>query len=228
MSGVPRVQIPTRHYQAFSTLLGMSHDQFKALEAALHGAETTFSARDLATLIGASLAIEAQQANDIVEMLVSLYDLRGELEVSVSDMVTALITALGLARDEDLHPTDETKSDIETRLADALSIGDPLRTIAKAVNLQGEYQHSYIGAHIATDMRPVFQDDLDAPLAAALIAHTLKLTYAHDNRQKEFFITLTSGDIDELKLVLDRAEQKGKSLEAVLQSANVPLLREVE
>ncbi len=228
MSSTARVQIPLRHYQPFSTLLGLSDEQFQALSAALHSARTTFSTKELASAIGTSLAIEPQQANDLVGMLVSLYGLRGEMGISVPEMASELVAALGMARDESLRPTDETRHSVAERLAAALSIDDPLRTIAKGFDLQGEYQHSYVEAHIATDMRPVFQDDLDAPLAAALITHMLQLTYVEGNQEKEFFIALTPSNVDQLKSVLGRAEQKSKSLESVLHAANVLIVGEVE
>lgn len=228
MSSVGRVQIPLRHYPAFLTLITLSDEQFQELVMTLSRDQKSFSTSAVGSIVTEILGIDPQQADNLAETLVSLHGLRRELQLSSVDMSQALISGLEVARDERLHPTEETRQPVQDRLVEIFEVGGTIGTIAKASTLQGEHQHRFLEAHIATDMRPIFQDDLDAPLAAAMITHMLKLTYSEGGEPKEFFVALNSDDIEELRSVLHRADQKAYSLESLMESAHVPLMGEVE
>jgi hypothetical protein len=74
-----------------------------------------------------------------------------------------------------------------------------------------------------TDIRSVFGQPEDLPLAAGIV-HTLKITYHVDDGMKDFYVALDDGDVRTLRELLDRAELKFASLQALLDRAKVPLL----
>jgi hypothetical protein len=83
----------------------------------------------------------------------------------------------------------------------------------------------FCSARILSDLRPVFQEPPTAA-SASVIIHNLQIGF-HDSGtgdHKEFYVALDAGDLDILKKIIVRAEQKTASLKAILAKANVPYL----
>ncbi len=82
----------------------------------------------------------------------------------------------------------------------------------KAWILVSDHHKIYLASRIITDIRPVFDEDLDRPLKASLITHTLKLTVRSDGEQKQVYVAIDTNDLKELRANVDRALEKGASL----------------
>ena len=226
MSAGLRVRIPQQHYHAFRTLLRLSPEQFEGLLAALTDNPQTLVIGDLVPIVASRAIIDTEDAAILLDMLVTVYSIKADAKLSAPDFTQVLLRALDEASDPSVRPTDEIRLRVETQLSVLLQISDPLGLIAKANLLWAEYDCRFLEAHIATDLRPLFKDDLDAPLAAAMIVHTLRLTHLHDDGRKEFFVVLDDKDITTLRKILDRAELKARSLAKTLEAAQVPLFTE--
>jgi hypothetical protein len=75
-------------------------------------------------------------------------------------------------------------------------------------------------ARILTDIRPVFGATDDPPIAAVVV-HTLRLSFFEDNESKEFFISLDAEDLRTLRDQLDRASSKAESLKEVIDKTGI-------
>jgi hypothetical protein len=221
-----RVRIPPQYYAGFARLVGLSDEVFQGL---VHGLRTTPLARSTGALVSQvsqTAGIASDDVDALVEVLISLYILRADMELPVPEFVDVVVRALQDLRREDLKPADGDWSPFKDRLSALLKFDDSLGIISKATTLGSEYDHSYLRSHIVTDLRPVFANDPHDRPTAALITHTLRLSYSDGTDRKDFFITMEPADLDELRAQLNRADAKGKSLEALLEAAQVRLLKE--
>lgn len=87
-----------------------------------------------------------------------------------------------------------------------------------------EQGQAFCGARILTDIRPLFAPDLKAAPTAALVVHTLRISYHQGSELKQFYVAMDSEDIQALKNTLDRAESKAENLHAVLDTAKITCL----
>jgi hypothetical protein len=206
----------------------MPEEQFASLVAGLQNSPPIITAGKLARRVATATNLEVPIADLLLESFVSLCDLRNDRGVSTVELTEALYTALGNVKDRVLQPNDAERKALADRIEQVLDAESPLGVLTKASSLWTEHEHIFVEAHIATDMRPVFKDDLDAPLTAALIVHTLRLTYLQGSERKDFYVALDIDDIDKFRAILDRAELKAKSLNSLLATADVPVFGGVE
>lgn len=163
-------------------------------------------------------SLSAEDAEQLFDSLNTLYRVHGhhddiKLEEFISDICEALRGYNELSVEDEPGFRD--------RLWSALNI-DALRIATKAFSLSGEHEHLFCTARVITDARPVFADNVSEGPAAMVITHNLKIEY-HDviGELNEIYIGLGSADITELRGVLDRAEEKAKSLRAALMAAKI-------
>jgi hypothetical protein len=69
----------------------------------------------------------------------------------------------------------------------------------------------------------VFGSGAKPDLLGALIVHTLKLDYRHSGRLQTVTFALDAIDLTELKQAIERAEEKARTLAAMLESAGVAM-----
>lgn len=94
---------------------------------------------------------------------------------------------------------------------------------SKGNSLKTEFGNVVINTKIITDVRPVFDIELDGAPKSALIIHNLHIHYQSDEEayHKDIFLALDSNDLKELKSAIDRATQKENSLKVMLEKAEV-------
>jgi hypothetical protein len=156
----------------------------------------------------------------MIKTLKYLYETRVVADVPVPEFVSDVCEALREA--EELSPNAEPQ--FRERLSKLLDI-EALNIAAKAFTLYGEHPNVFCDARILTDMRPVFGDNVSDPPVAYIVTHTLKLEYhAAAGRLQEIYMGLASEDLVELRIALDRAEAKAKSLRTVLEATGIKFL----
>jgi hypothetical protein len=112
----------------------------------------------------------------------------------------------------------------EERLAGLLAIS-PLAVASKAEILKTEYERRFCTARILTDARPVYVESPSSLPKAMMITHTLRITFHDDTGEmRETYITMEDVDLVTLRELVDRAEEKAKSLQSLFASANVPVV----
>ena len=156
-----------------------------------------------------------------VDALSTMYTIRAFNEVPTQEFIDDVCNAL--REYEELTSTDEPN--FRERLARLLDI-ESLNVAAKGAALQSEHEHVFCSARILTDARPVYGKNVSDPPAAMIITHALKLSY-HEGpggRIREFYVGLGSRDIADLQEVLQRAEDKAKSLKAAIDVSKVKFI----
>ena len=82
--------------------------------------------------------------------------------------------------------------------------------------MQRDHENSFCDAKILTDLRPVFGASAEVQPEGIVVTHTLKLEY-HDDRgaHRKFYVALNQDDLETLRNVLERADKKANSLQAL-------------
>lgn len=101
-----------------------------------------------------------------------------------------------------------------SKLSKIISNDLPVKFIIKSKILETTNPRNFNDSKILTDLRPIFRDKDGEELIGHVIVNQLKITYTENTKRKEFFITLDSNDLNQLKLTIERAERKVKVLES--------------
>jgi hypothetical protein len=165
-------------------------------------------------------SLSPANTQQVMDTLRWMYQTRIAAEVEVTEFID---DACGALRGyEQLTPSSEPR--FRERLLKLLNIA-ALSTEAKAFTLYGEHANVFCSTRILTDMRPVFGTNVSDPPEGYLVTHTLKFDYhASQGRMEEFYLALASEDLVELRIALDRAEVKAKSLRQALEKTNLKFI----
>ena len=219
---MPEITIPESAYPAIRSLSQLSAEDFKTLLKALEQAKPA-AAPHLFWKHVAKLATTISPS--IIEIIVDeLFAMHLALEVAP---ISTEQFAKKLSDDvfsEQKLPIDETDRDIlKDRLTKLFELKASLGLTAKALDILTDAQHLFYTAKILTDIRPVFNEE-GKVIEAAVIVHNLLIHYGDAGDHKNFFVNMDTDDIKQLRAVLDRADQKAKTLQALLQRSEVSYL----
>lgn len=218
------LRVPKRHVEPLALLLTATDDQFRAFEEAL---VDSGPARPINGLVRDASARAgwppSNQGAAVTGLLMSLATMLESLpNLKVAEFTHAVVQSAQGQGDEQLRGSSEQWSVLEDRLRRLLSPECPLALSAKGSVLVNEHQRLFCEARILTDIRPIFDR---RPAAAALsIGHVLKLMFHEGTEEtQEFYLAVSSSDLQELKRVIQRAEEKQASLEALVRGTGLPL-----
>lgn len=217
--------IPRQYQDGFAKIRDMSDEDVRQLLYALDDAPLLMNPAALADRLASSVeTIASEDISDMLWSLFSMYSLRDEYEISLSEVAEQIAQAMQESRNEKLRLTSAERGRFEERLVALLNSGK-LDLLGKASVLAQDHEHFMWEARILTDIRPIFGSDPSSKPEGAVIAHTLKLTYANNsNQRKEFYVAMDAVDLHNLHKLLQRTEQKTSSLRATLDAAGIPLV----
>lgn len=99
---------------------------------------------------------------------------------------------------------------------------ETLQIAFKASHLANEHDRVFSLAKVVTDIRPVFGSEVGNPVGA-VIMHTLNIDYFSNGTHEEFRVALGAEDLNVLRGVIERAEQKAKALHNMLKGTALPV-----
>lgn len=102
----------------------------------------------------------------------------------------------------------------------SLAEADPVRFIAKALDVLTEYRHLYLSSRVLTDVRPVFIDDVSKPPSGFTVSQTLRIEALDSGNPSTIYITLDDVDLKSLQTQLHRAQQKMATIVSELKAAD--------
>jgi len=98
-----------------------------------------------------------------------------------------------------------------------LSISGKIKSTIKGFQLLQDNQRNMVGSKINTDVRIVFEEDIDNTMIEnAVIVHNLMIEYLGGSKIKEAFFALNTNDLLDLKDTIERAIRK----ESILRKPN--------
>ncbi len=139
----------------------------------------------------------------------------GVLPLKIGQSTSDYLDLLSQARNRDtgklVFDTEEQEI-FRDKASLIVTMQNGLNITAKVAGVSDDQDHVFCGARILTDIRPVFGDDVNTGVAASVICHTLKIEYHDDSLHKDFYVVLETGDLQTLKELIQREEQKANIL----------------
>jgi len=210
-----KYNIPEHVKEGFSILIKSSRDKIESLINELSNAPKGLSPLELSDYLFKKDVYSKNEAKEIVAVLTSLYRLKERENRSINEIAEDICIALKETSNDKLKP----KAEFEKVIIQLLSLKIIGATL-KALSLQTEYYNTFCNARIITDVRPVFDDDIDKQIETGIIVHNLKIDYHKGGVEdhKEFFVALDNNDLKKLKEQIIRAEKKEKSIKSSLKN----------
>ena len=220
------LRVPPRFLPVFRKLLGFPPEALSALEAAVAKEQPTLKIRDLADSVAKS--VPQIPASELYEILILLGSLSIELTRKENNLAKLLKEVeAAVAKEEDLCGLmKEGWPRVEPVLKGILSMEKTFGITAKARDVMTDHQRLMCEARILTDVRPIFLPEVGGSPTAAVVVHTLKVSFHIGKDLEEFFVAMDHEDLAELKKAVERAEQKEAALLKVWPSS-IPVLRGV-
>ncbi len=214
------MNIPQQHVSGLITIAGLSDNYATQVLSALADPELHDIEQTAAALAKPPSALVFEDMKRALEAVFSLANARADLGSSIPDFVDDLICSMKTDSRDELHLAPERLEQFRRNLSRLLA-DENLVIASKVIYLRQDYEHMYCRARILTDVRPVYGEDRTAPPAAAVVVHILQLVYHEGGSTKEIHVALREDSIAALKIQLARAEEKEKSLKALLETAKV-------
>jgi hypothetical protein len=222
MAAIP---IPKEVQPSVAKLLQLSDEGAQEIMNALESAPLSFDDQELAENVAANVkSLEPNSANDIVQVLLSLYLIRSKVGVPIPGFINDFIEGVEQTDLKEILPKISTD-----KLKHWLSRFMGLRALAFTTNArttQKEFEHTFCTGEMLTDIRPLFEPtngDADASrVIAALITHTLKISYHQGNRVKDLFLAVDSDGLDTLEGLIAQARAESEQLQPLLDAAKIP------
>jgi hypothetical protein len=154
-------------------------------------------------------------------MVSSIFSLREEPSVGFSILIRDVLAAA--EADEELNISGERRDRPAGLLKEVLTLQDTLGVSSKAWSVGWDSERTYCFSRVLTDLRPVFKPNSEEA-AVFVLMHNLKIAFHEGRETKEFFVSLTSKDLQKLLEVLQRAERKETALMAAMEDSKIPVL----
>lgn len=226
-----QTRMPKEHYSALKAVLELPEEGIQELYSALESTPRRMHISQFVSAVSAKVSTVRGDLDDLMDFLLTMASVFGDeddSDASVADFIRDFFIEESriMSEYEEVKPEDDNWEAFTARLAWLIGFARPFATLTKALDLWLEHENTIHDMQIVSDIRPIFKADPKQPPDGAMIVHRLKISYHESDKEsvEEFFISLDSRDIDRLRALLDRAEQKAGSLRSVLEAAAVPLI----
>ncbi|MBD2164713.1 hypothetical protein H6G04_09890 [Calothrix membranacea FACHB-236] len=218
------LEIPDRYKPGFEKLLSINNVTVDELIEALKETPPSLLIDDLALVVASKVqTLTEEEIIDVVEALISLYNFRDYSGESIERLAERI--SQSVQDDKELpNISDEQKQEFQRKLTAFLEFDGVLSVTSKAINVVRDHERLFTRSRVLTDMRPIFESEIEKGPAGIAIVHMLKIEYADLNGTHEFFVALDSIDLEQLREQLDRAGRKAKAIELMLDRVNIPYL----
>ncbi len=216
------LSIPKRQYAVLRKIAELSLPQFEQLLAGLNEIEASLNSEQFSKRLSEKIkTIQVADVGSFVDLLCGLYPAKESRNK----------TAAQIAHDV-RETTEEDKPSnfpldkidlLEDRMTKLLNIDKAIAVTAKAYDVVTEHQNLLSGVRIFSDIRPVFSASADS-VSAAVVVHTVNITYHQGMDHKELYVAMDRSDIDLFKKAIERAEKKSKALQSIIEKAGITYL----
>lgn len=218
------IKIPKRYESGLFILRKLNDNDIEIMLQTLNNIKNIFKISEIEDKIRSSINISSEEVKSIITMVLSLHATIIDSDISIDIFTNDICDAMQKSDVFILQLSDEERIIFKHRLENLLNI-DIFKILSKAVDLQSENEQLFCNARIITDIRPIFETDIEKGLKGTVIFHTLKIVYHGANNKEdhqEFYVALDSDDLSKLRSAIDRAEEKHKVLESSLKTAGIP------
>jgi len=199
-----KFQIPDHFKPGFAAIINLNQDQVFDLIKVINNIPIGASPKTLIEYIKRQVSI-----NDIGKIaltLSSIVSIRAAENTSNEELAQEIAESYSEGISSPL-PQSEF-DDLYNKLLMLFSSFNNLNITYKAHNLILSNDKIYRESKIISDIRIVFNEDIKEGNRHAVIVHKLRFKYENDDDYKEFYISLDTSDLKELKVQVERALEK--------------------
>ena len=114
--------------------------------------------------------IEEHDALDIILPIVGLYALSEEENLSTEEIVDSISASID--EDDDFIISKKDLDRLRERLTNLLNVNSNIKIAQKASKLLSEHERLFMEAEFLTDIRPVFDSNIESKINATVVVHT--------------------------------------------------------
>ncbi|MFW5886139.1 MAG: hypothetical protein ACOCUL_00140 [Bacteroidota bacterium] len=217
-----KFQIPEAFLPGFMELSKLSPEDAEKIGILLNQIPVGATIQDFReTFTEAGLPENIQVTAETVFSMGAL--LAGETENDLTELATGLSKAFQEKNQGKI--TNEEAQQLKRNLLIILKNGDNLKKTYKAYQLFSENARIYRNSRVMTDIRLLFNDELDSNPRSGLILHQLKIEYVENEKPKSFFVSLDREDLVSLSENFQRALKKEESIKQNQDTINFLTLK---
>lgn len=207
---MPEFNIPPEATTGFQSIIDLSTESAKDIATFLANSEISSDINELYkgldNFIKSTLKIE--KSKSIVSAIASFAPLMD------GDNYEEISESLALSFKDSISPEISVSdfSSLKGNLKSILKALDNVQLSIKAFKLKTESFNIYTKSKIITDVRIIFNKEIDKKSRKAVLVHNLHLKYNSNSETKNFFISLDLIDLKELQEQIERAISKEETI----------------
>lgn len=198
-----RIKIPPSALSGFTAISKLDESQIKVISDYLENMPVGTKMQDVDGFLSYTLNIDESQ--NIVQTLRSFSELLQPPNVDFEALASNLASSYKEQANDEV--TENTENNLRRNLYFIFIHSTNLKLTLKAYDLIGEDNYLFTNAKIVTDIRLVFNDDIEDSARNAFVVHYLHIDYFKDGLKK-IQLTLDLSDLKKLKGQLERAINK--------------------
>lgn len=166
---------------------------------------------------------DKMEENDIEEIISAFFSLvrfSKENAIDFNEFVEDIAESMTISEEFKIEESDLLKDN----LLYLYECRDNILLTIKANELLGEFDKLFIDCRILSDIRIIFNEDLDKQEQVAVAVHQLKLDYVKHGESQQTFFALDSNDLRKLKIAIERALEKDKNIKSNVYQNNLEFI----
>jgi hypothetical protein len=221
---MPTVNIPQSAHSTIQKLIRFSEPEFKVLLDALAKATPSLDRDKFWSHVAKyAPAIEPTVIESLLDEVFEMDTAMSRMGMDINEFAESLAEAVKLAKSEKFPFEEKDGQILKARLVKIFEGRKGFNITMKAMEVLADQDRIFLHGRILTDIRSVFNEAGDS-VDALVIVHTLRIHYAQDSGHKDFYVALDTSDIQALRDVLDRADEKAQCLRKLVSTTPVPYL----
>lgn len=201
------VRIPQEHRDSAAALSKLTDDQMRRLDDELASAPA-----NLQMLVDVMNGYGFESPRTVLDALVGMATTSQLHNIADEDVVAGVLADLGPSSGgQDFSPLLSKKS---------------IRQVAKLFDVGFSHENLLNNVRIFTEVRPIFEEKIDEEFDAAVVTHSMRLSYVANNELREAYFTMDTSDLAAMQAQIERALTKGDAMTRFLRKVGVTPLDE--
>ncbi|MDZ4707915.1 MAG: hypothetical protein SH818_05885, partial [Saprospiraceae bacterium] len=203
-----KISIPPRVLPGFIELSSITPEQVEGISSFLNQMKVGTKFSDIQEYFQSILGIKSSRS--IVNTLSTFGEILEPTQSNFEDLTNDLIeSVIELTTNEKEIDLSESKIlSLKNNLLEIFSNSNNLKLTLKAIKVGVENENLYGEASIISDIRLVFNDELEEATRNGIILHRLHINFRNKRKEDEIFLTLDLQDLKNLKENIERAVKK--------------------
>lgn len=209
------IKIPKYALPGFYALIHLEDHQMDEFSTFLANMKVGTNPRTIESFLSKQLNVS--QSSDIVQTLISFTDLLSPADVDYQLLSKSLTNSFCQQSETELSEGDIEK--LNSNLFKIFRNSKNLKFTLKAFDLVRDDDFLFRDGKVFSDIRLVFNDDIEDKSRNAILIHRLLIDYYKDRDEKKISLLLDLEDLKKLKAVIERAIMKDEIVRKDYQSS---------